>query len=360
MHCTHRTCRTHRTQETKDQEYPGVFTQTYGSPLNGVAALEAHILHKRFRGGDALRDCSFRLPAGRICALVGPNGAGKSTLMGLASGMLGADGGRIRVFGEDPRSAQARGQVAFLSQSKPLYPGLTIAETLRMGRELNPGHWHQETAERLVRAGDLPLHAKVGTLSGGQRTRVALALCFGKRPRLLMLDEPLADLDPVVRHEITGLLMAMAAEHGTTVLMSSHTLREIDEVCDYLVVLTQGHVRLAGEADDLLNAHSVLVGAMPGNDSGLPPSLAAHVVIESRVAGRQVTALVRREDRVLGTWDVHEPSLEELLLAYLRSPDAPTLLTPSAQPQLHPQSQPTAENAGGSASGPRTNQEYAA
>lgn len=308
-----------------------MFTQTHGAGHSDPIAMEALGLGRSFRRGFALQDCSFRLPAGRVCGLVGPNGAGKSTLLALATGVLGASHGSLRVLGRDPRTLAAREQVAYLAQDKPLYPRFTVAETLRLGRELNPYGWHQETAERVVRQGDVPLHARIGSLSGGQRTRVALALCFGKRPSILLLDEPMADLDPLVRHDVTGILMAEAAEHGTTIVMSSHALAELDGVCDYLLVLADGRVRLAGEVDELTDVHSVLVGALPADGNGLPPSLAAHTVVEARVTGRQVTALVRREDRVLGDWAVSAPSLEELLLAYLRSPDAPSLLTPSAQ-----------------------------
>ncbi|OON72224.1 ABC transporter ATP-binding protein [Streptomyces tsukubensis] len=300
----------------------------------GHTAIEALGLTKSYRRGDALKDCSFRLPAGRICGLVGPNGAGKSTLLSLATGVLAPSGGAIRVHGHDPRTLEARQQVAYLAQDKPLYPRLTVAETLRLGRELNPASWDQERAEGIVRGGTVPFDAKVGSLSGGQRTRLALALCFGKRPALLLLDEPMADLDPLVRHDITGVLMAEAAEHGTTIVMSSHALTELDGVCDYLLLLTQGRVRLAGEVEELTSAHSVLIGATTGN--GLPPELSAHTVIETRTTGRQITAVVRREDRISDAWAVSEPSLEELLLAYLRSPDAPALLTPSAQVTDHP------------------------
>ncbi|MFE9248688.1 ABC transporter ATP-binding protein [Streptomyces sp. NPDC007088] len=308
-----------------------MFAQSYGAGHADPVAVEAVGLEKRYRRGFALEGCSFRIPAGRICGLVGPNGAGKSTLLSLATGVLAPTGGSLRVLGVDPRTLAAREQVAYLAQDKPLYPRLTVAETLRLGRELNPGSWHQETAERVVREGNVSFEARIGTLSGGQRTRVALALCFGKRPRLLLLDEPMADLDPLVRHDVTGVLMAEAAEHGTTIVMSSHALTELEGVCDYLLVLAEGRVRLAGEVEDLTDVHSVLIGALPGPGPGLPPSLTAHTVVEARVTGRQVTALVRREGEVRGEWSVGAPSMEELLLAYLRSPDAPPLLTPSAQ-----------------------------
>jgi ABC-2 type transport system ATP-binding protein len=146
------------------------------------------------RGRWALRDCTFRLPTGRVCAVVGPNGAGKSTLLALAAGLLAPTEGTVTVLGTRPGEARAR--VGFIDQGKPLYPQLTVAETLRMGADLNPGRWDAPTAERIVAGGDLHPKSRIRSLSGGQRTRVALALALAKPPELLLLDEPMADLDP--------------------------------------------------------------------------------------------------------------------------------------------------------------------
>ncbi|MFE6666881.1 ABC transporter ATP-binding protein [Streptomyces sp. NPDC057697] len=289
--------------------------------MTGVA-IEATGLGVKYRnreGGWALRDCSFRLPAGRVCALVGPNGAGKSTLLALAAGLLRPSAGSVRVLGGTP--AEARARLAFVAQDKPLYPQLTVDATLWAGAELNPATWDQDTAERI--AGDLPRGARVRDLSGGQRTRLALALALGKRPELLLLDEPMADLDPLARQELMGALMAETAEHATTLVMSSHLLTELEGVCDYLLLVDGGRVRLGGETDDLLAAHALLTG--PVRDT------APHTAVESRTTGRMQTTLVRTEGPVdRGIWDSAEPSLEELLLAHLRSPQAPALLTPSA------------------------------
>ncbi|GGU31122.1 ABC transporter ATP-binding protein [Streptomyces lavendofoliae] len=286
-----------------------------------TSALEAHGLTKRYgrRGDPALADCTLRVPAGRVCALVGPNGAGKSTLLALAAGLTRPTAGTVRVLGTDPVTARER--VAYVAQDKPLYPQLTVAETLRLGAELNPGRWDAEAADRVV--GTLDRAARVRALSGGQRTRVALALALGKRPELLLLDEPMADLDPLARHQLMGTLMADAAERGTGIVMSSHILSELEGVCDHLFLVTGGRVRLGGGIDDLLTAHTLLTG--PVRD------LAPHTVVEARVTGRQLTALVRPDGPVdTTTWHTTEPTLEDLLLAHLRSPDAPPLLTPSA------------------------------
>ncbi|MBM7169841.1 ABC transporter ATP-binding protein [Streptomyces sp. G44] len=292
-------------------------------------AIEAHALTKRFGSRQALRDCSFRLPAGRVCAVVGPNGAGKSTLLSLVAGLDRPGGGTLTVLGTSP--AEARARVAYVAQDKPLHPRLTIADTLRLGSELNPGRWDMAVAERVLAGGALDPGARVRTLSGGQRTRVALALALGKRAELLLLDEPMADLDPLARHQLMGTLMAEAAEHGTTVVMSSHIVGELADACDHLLLVSDGRVRLGGGIDDLVTAHALVTGARPAAD------LAPHTVIESRATGRGVTALIRPEGPLGGGWDVEEPSLEELLLAHLRSPDAPPLITPGTSAPARPE-----------------------
>ncbi|MEU5996282.1 ABC transporter ATP-binding protein [Streptomyces sp. NPDC047197] len=294
----------------------------------GATALEARGLGKRYRRGWALRDCSFRLPAGRLCGLVGPNGAGKSTLLGLATRLVTPTEGELRVFGVPVDDPAAMPRFAFLSQDKPLFKRFTVAETLRMGRELNPG-WDMAAAERIVRSGNVPLNAKVGTLSGGQRTRVAFALAFGKRPDLLLLDEPMADLDPLARDEMSSLLMSEAVERGTTVVMSSHMLAELEDMCDFLLVVADGRIRMAGDTDELVPAHALVTGLAP---DGLPPAdLTPHTVVEFRLQGRQFRALLRPGGPLAPDWEVSEPSLEEILLAHLRSPDADPLFTQDAR-----------------------------
>ncbi|MFJ4837940.1 ATP-binding cassette domain-containing protein [Streptomyces sp. NPDC088746] len=285
------------------------------------AAIEAYGLGMTYgrKRGWALRDCSFRLPTGRVCALVGPNGAGKSTLLALTAGLLRPTEGSVRVLGTGP--GEARPRIAYVSQDKPLYGQLTVADTLWAGQELNPVTWDRAAADRV--AAPLPQDAKVRALSGGQRTRLALALALGKRPELMLLDEPMADLDPLARHQLMGVLMAEAAENATTIVMSSHILTELEGSCDYLLFVDGGRVRLGGESEDIVAAHALVTGQAR--------DLTPHTVVESRTTGRQLTALVRKEGPVdPAAWDVTQPSLEELLLAHLRSPEAPPLLTPSA------------------------------
>jgi ABC-2 type transport system ATP-binding protein len=260
-----------------------------------------------------------------VVALVGPNGAGKSTLMRLAAGLLQATTGTLRVLGDEPGRQGTHRSLAFLAQDKPLYKGFTVAEMLRAGRMLNPG-WDDGYARELVEQARVPLAARVSTLSGGQRTRVALALALGRRPQVIMLDEPLADLDPLARQEIMGVLMAEVAETAMTVLLSSHVLSDLDGVCDYLVLLADGQVRLAGEIEELLDEHWLMIGPR-----GALPFDPANVV-EARFTGQQSTVLVRDAgcDEPVG-WARHAPTLEEVALGYLRQArdgaDAPVVAT---------------------------------
>jgi ABC-2 type transport system ATP-binding protein len=217
--------------------------------------------------------------------------------------------------------------VGFVAQDKPLYPQLSIAETLRTGADLNPGRWDAATAERIVAGGDLDPRKRIRALSGGQRTRVALALALGKRPELLLLDEPMADLDPLARHELMGVLMAQTAEYGTTIAMSSHVVAELEDSCDHLLLVGDGRIRLAGELDELLDAHT-RVSAPAGTD------LAPHTVVESRATGRRLSALIRPAGPLPGDWSTTTPSLEELVLAHLRNPEAPALTSAAQTEEL--------------------------
>jgi ABC-2 type transport system ATP-binding protein len=269
--------------------------------------------HYRRRGGRALQDCEFTVPGGRITALVGRNGAGKSTLLHLAGGLLRPGSGQLRVLGAVPGTSEARARVALLTQDKPLYPRFTVADTLLMGEKLNSS-WDRTSAERIVREGDIPFHARIGELSPGRRTRVALALALGKRPELLLLDEPLADLDPVARGEIMAGLMAEAAERGINIVLSSHVLPELEEICDWVLVLQDGRIKLSEDVGALRQSHAVLIGA--ADQAG---TLAGqHTVVQSRTSGRQLTALIRQHGPLRGDWHVERPRLEDVLIGYLQ------------------------------------------
>ena len=279
--------------------------------------IEASGLGKRYGRRWALADCTLAVPAGWVTGLVGPNGAGKSTLLQLAAGLLEPDSGGIRVLGEPPARTPAQlGRVGFLSQDAPVYAGLSVAGHLRMGAWLNDA-WDTEFAKRRISDLGLNLRQRAGSLSGGQRAQLALTLATAKRPELLLLDEPVASLDPLARREFLRDLMETVAEQQVSVVLSSHLIAEIERVCDYLIVLTASRVRLAGETEALLATHHRLSG--PRRDPRTLP--ASWEVIEESHAGKQSTLLVRTSEPVLDpAWTVRPVSLEDLVLAYMSQP----------------------------------------
>jgi ABC-2 type transport system ATP-binding protein len=294
-----------------------------------VTVLQARSLSKRYRAVFALRDCSLAIPDGSVTALIGPNGAGKSTLLHLAAGLRRPSAGSIRVLdGLVPGSSGARGSVGFVAADAPLYRSLSVAGMLQVGRDLNPV-WDGRYAVRRIDELGLPLTAKVGALSGGHQAQLALTIALAKRPRLLLLDEPLARLDPLARHQFLGLLMAAVAADGISVIFSSHVLAELGRICDHLVILSQGRVQLAGQVEDVLAGHEVLTG--PADQvTSLPATLAP---IRIAQAGAQVHLLVRthrgREPEPTPPgFEVQPAVLEELVLAYLGEPAATALPGP--------------------------------
>jgi len=305
--------------------------------VEATFALETERLGKRYGRPWALRACTFATPEGRVIALVGPNGAGKTTLLQLVAGLLAPTEGTVRVFGEAARAntPAALARVGFVAQDHPLYKGFTVADLLTMGRRLNlPGRFDQALAERRLADLGIPREQRAGKLSGGQQAQVALALALAKRPRLLLLDEPLASLDPLARREFMQALMGAAAEDGLTVVLSSHVVAELERVCDHLVLLTSGRVRLAGEVDELIASHRLLTG--PRSD----PAAAGQIpgVLRASHGDRQTTLLVRGDagperPAVHPNWQSHPVTLEDLVLAYLQlRSEAAAAPNPPAEP----------------------------
>ena len=291
--------------------------------------VEARGLGKRYGGTWALRDCSLAIPAGHVTALVGPNGAGKTTLLNLAVGLVAPSAGEVVVLGGRPAgSPAALDGIAFVAQDTPVYKNLAAADMLHLTSNLNRRFDRPAAEARLAELG-IPLSAKAGKLSGGQQAQLALTLALARRPRLLVLDEPVAMLDPVARHDFMASVLAAVAEDGLSVLLSSHVLAELERVADYLVLLSRGRVQVAGEVDDLLAGHRVLTG--PAVEAGRYVERMA--VVHVRRGEAQVHLLVRTNgagDPVPHGWEAHPVSLEELALAYLREPAAASL--PGPQP----------------------------
>jgi ABC-2 type transport system ATP-binding protein len=287
-----------------------------------TSAIRTTALGKRYGRHWALSDCSLQVPEGRITALVGPNGAGKTTLLKLAIGLLAPSVGEIEVLGRSPHreTALVLARVGYVPQERPLYPRFTVSDVLRMGRELN-SRWDDAGArERLVKR-DIPLDRQVRRLSGGEQAQLSLALALGKRPDLLLLDEPASSLDPLARRALLTELVEAVAADGTTVLLSSHLIADVERVCDHLVILSRGRVQLAGDIDTLREEHQMIVG--PRMD---PAAAAADpTVVSAHHADRESALLVRCPGKVPPDgWRTEPLSLEDLVLAYLENPAAGT------------------------------------
>jgi ABC-2 type transport system ATP-binding protein len=290
-----------------------------------TAVIETSGLTKRYRRVTALSDCTISVPEGRISALVGPNGAGKTTLLRLLTGLAAPTAGDAVVLGGTPRQDPSYlAEIGFLAQEIPLYRRLTAQDHIGIGAHLNP-RWDAESVRARLGGLRVPLDRPVGTLSGGQRAQVALALTLAKRPRLLLLDEPLAALDPLARRNFLARLAEAAAMKGSeeggglTIVLSSHLMADLERVCDHLILLAESRVQLCGDIDTLLAEHRVLVG--PRKDT--TAIARTHVIVQEETTARQTTLLVRLNGPVNDpAWAVEEPNLEEIVLGYM-SQDSP-------------------------------------
>src|SRR5262249_8748624 len=279
-----------------------------------TAVLESRALSKRYGRRQALTDCTLSIPAGRVAGLVGPNGAGKTTLLSLAVGLLAPTSGTIEVLGgRSAASPEQLARVGFVAQDAPIYVGLTVADHLKLGARMNPG-WDDGLARRRVSAVGLDPRQRAGKLSGGQRAQLALTLAVAKRPEFLILDEPVASLDPLARREFLQGLMEAAVEQELSVLISSHLVADLERVCDYLIVLMEPRVQLSADVDDLLASHRLLSG--PRCDLAALP--AQWEVISASHTDRQSTLLIRTADPVTDpAWTVDPIGMEDLVLAYM-------------------------------------------
>ncbi len=283
-----------------------------------MSAIVAEALGKRYGRRWALRDCTLRIPEESVVGVVGANGAGKSTLLHLTAGLLEPTEGSLVVLGGRPGADAAQlAKVGFVAQDAPAYPWLSVADHLRLGAHMNPGWDAAMATERIERLG-LDLAQRAGKLSGGQRSQLALTLALGKQPELLVLDEPVASLDPLARRTFLADVMELMADRQPTIILSSHLLSDVERVCDHLIVMTEGHVQLAGSVDELLSGHKLLTG--PRRDMRSMPHDQA--VVRATHTDRQTTVLVRTAEPILDpSWAVTDVGLEELVLAYMASTD---------------------------------------
>jgi ABC-2 type transport system ATP-binding protein len=292
-----------------------------------ASPLVAQGLGKRFRREWGLRGLTLEIPQGAIVGLAGPNAAGKSTLLALATGLLAPTEGTISVLDRDPlRDPGVLAEVGYVAQGAPLYKSFTVAETIEYARRTN-SRWDADIAGEVLTRMDA--ETKVGALSEGRRARLALALVLAKRPQLVLLDEPFASLDPLAARELLQLLMDGVAETSATVVVASHVVSDIERVCDHIVLLTGGGVRLDGKVEELLESHRLLTG--PRRPLGSIRGV--REIVRERHGGRQLTLLTVVDGPVVDpSWTVERISLEDLLLAYMAPERLPTPRTPEKVP----------------------------
>jgi ABC-2 type transport system ATP-binding protein len=284
--------------------------------------IETRGLTKRYRKVTALTDCTITVPEGRISALIGPNGAGKTTLLRVLSGLARPSGGDVAVLGGTPRQDPAfLAEIGFLAQEIPLYRRLSAEDHIALGAHLNP-RWDGVSVRHRLDSLGIPLDQTVGTLSGGQRAQLALALTLAKRPQLLLLDEPVAALDPLARRQLLAHLAEAVADGGLTVVLSSHLLADLERVCDHLILLAASRVQLCGDIDTLLAEHQVLVG--PRKDTTAIER--DHTLVEAVRTARQTTLLIRRKGPVIDpAFEAADVGLEELVLGYMGQSAGPAV-----------------------------------
>jgi ABC-2 type transport system ATP-binding protein len=280
----------------------------------GAPAIRTAGLGKRYRSWWALRDCSVSVPRGRVSALVGPNGAGKTTLLKILAGLSAPSAGEVAVLGRAPGpSAEFLDSVGYLAQDVPLYRRLSAGDHLEIGARLNR-HWDAGAARARLAALKIPLGRPLATLSGGQRAQVGLSLALAKRPQLLLLDEPVAALDPLARREFLTSLTEAVADGDLSVILSSHLLHDLERVCDHLILLAASRTQLVDDIDAVLATHRMLLGPRR-RIAEVEPGL---TVIKSTQTARQTRLLVRLNGPVLDpSWEVAEVGLEDIVVAYM-------------------------------------------
>ncbi|HTQ93295.1 MAG TPA: ABC transporter ATP-binding protein [Streptosporangiaceae bacterium] len=287
-----------------------------------TSVIQTRGLAKRYRRVTALSDCAITVPEGRISALIGPNGAGKTTLLRLLAGLARPTAGNMTVLGGTPRQDPAfLAEIGYLAQEIPLYRRLTAEDHIGIGAHLNR-RWDGASARDRLRALNIPLDRAVGKLSGGQRAQVALALTLAKEPRLLLLDEPVAALDPLARRNFLAILATAVADSGLTVVLSSHLVADLERVADHLILLASSRVQLCGDIDALLAEHHVLVGPRKATTA----IEKTRTIVQAVRTARQTTVLVRGNAAVLDPdWESADIGLEEMVLGYMGQDAAPGL-----------------------------------
>jgi len=268
-------------------------------------------LEKRYGRTSALRGVTFELEPGGVTALVGPNGAGKSTLLKLCIGFERPTSGRLEVAGVDPARDRARviGSIGYVPQDPTLYRELSVSDHLRLAAALRPGFDLEHAGDRLDDLA-IPRESRPRQLSGGQAAQVWLAIALGTRAPLLLLDEPLANLDPLARREFLQVVADAARSEGVTVLLSSHVISDVEPIADRLLLVADGRILVNATIATTRATHRVL-------GTTLAPS--------ATKAGDLVSVFPERDGRLVELRRVGDgadgeaASLEEIVLGYLAS-----------------------------------------
>ncbi len=278
-------------------------------------AIKTSNLGKKYHKFWALEDCSVTVPRGSVTALVGSNGAGKTTLLKLLVGLNASSSGSAEVFGKSPsESADYLVNIGYLAQEIPLYESLNAGEHIKIGQKLNQ-EWDGKLATGRLEELGIPLDRPVSKLSGGQRAQVGLALALAKEPKLLLLDEPVAALDPLARADfLSSLAQAVAGADGElTVVMSSHLLSDLERICDYAILLATGKTQLCASIEEIIESHRLLTGKqrqLTGKED--------FTVIKESHTERETKLLVRTKGKITDPhWHVSDVDIEEIILAYM-------------------------------------------
>ncbi|MBO2531900.1 MAG: hypothetical protein CW342_03215 [Thermoactinomycetaceae bacterium] len=270
-------------------------------------AIETQGLTKIFDGVTALDGVDLTVPEGAVFGLVGPNGAGKTTLIRTLMGILRPTAGTVRILGRDcfEGSGEVRQQVGYVPDEPVLYPSFRVEEMLQLCSRLYR-HWDWKRCEELLERFQLPRNRWILSLSKGMKTRLALAIALSVRPRLLILDEPAGGLDPVVKHQMLGLVLEEVAEHGTTVLISTHQLEDLERIADHVAVMKKGRCLLTRTVEDLRKEARKIQAVFP---EGLPEAVRRMPgILHVESQGRVYTLTVGNGfDTVLEAVKAHRP-----------------------------------------------------